>query len=69
MQKLALRAGENAKLSLAMRAGQGVVPRRQHGVTFASYSELYPPGPGHDVIEQGCHAVPRRELPPGPAGE
>jgi len=54
VQKVALRAGENAKLSLAMRAGQGVEPAPQNGVTFARYSEIYPAGPGLEVIEQGC---------------
>src|SRR5919109_4024567 len=38
-QTIALRAGENTKLSLAMQAGQGVQPAPQANVTFARYSE------------------------------
>jgi streptogramin lyase len=54
VQKVAVRAGENAKLSLAMHAGQGVVPPPPRNVTFARYSEIYPREPGVEVIEQGC---------------
>jgi streptogramin lyase len=49
-----LRAGENAKMTLAMHAGQGVVPPAPRNVTFARYSEIYPREPGVEVIEQGC---------------
>ena len=52
VQKVALKAGENAKLSLAMQPGAGVVPAVS--TPFASYDELYPPGPGKHVAEQAC---------------
>ena len=51
-QTVTLRAGENAKLSLAMQPGAGVVPAVS--TPFASYDELYPPGPGKHVAEQAC---------------
>jgi streptogramin lyase len=70
VQKLTLRAGENAKVSLSMRAGQGVGPEPQPGVTFARYSEIYPPGPGLEVIEQGCMRCHHENfIPARPAGE
>ena len=69
-QKLTLRAGENAKLSLAMHAGQGVDPAPQANVTFARYSEIYPQGPGLQVIEQGCmRCHDENFIPARPASE
>jgi streptogramin lyase len=69
-QKLTLRAGENAKLSLAMHAGQGVEPAPQANVTFARYSEIYPQGPGLQVIEQGCmRCHDENFIPARPASE
>src|SRR5918996_3207937 len=52
VHKLALKAGENAKVSLTMQPGAGVVPAVS--TPFASYDELYPPGPGKHVAEQAC---------------
>jgi streptogramin lyase len=69
-QTLALRAGENAKLSIAMRAGQGVAPAPQANVTFARYSEIYPQGAGLHVIEQGCmRCHDENFIPARPASE
>jgi streptogramin lyase len=69
-QTLTVRAGQTAKISVAMRPGQGVEPAPQSGVTFARYSEIYPPGPGLDVIEQGCMRCHHENfIPARPAGE
>ena len=69
-QTIALRAGENTKLSLAMQAGQGVQPAPQANVTFARYSEIYPQGPGLQVIEQGCmRCHDENFIPARPASE
>lgn len=70
VQTLTLRAGENAKLSVAMHAGQGVEPARPANVTFARYSEIYPQGPGLQVIEQGCmRCHDENFIPARPASE
>jgi len=54
VRTLTLRAGEHAKMNLALHAGQGIEPPAPRNVTFARYSDIYPPGPGLHVIEQGC---------------
>ena len=54
VQKITVRAGENAKLNLSLHAGQGVDTPTPPNVTFARYPDIYPPGPGLEVIEQGC---------------
>ena len=70
VQTLTLRAGETAKVSLSMRPGLGVEPAPQSGVTFARYSEIYPPGPGLEVIEQGCMRCHNENfIPARPGGE
>ena len=69
-QTLTVRAGENAKLSIALRAGQGVQPAPQANVTFARYSEIYPQGPGLQVVEQGCmRCHDENFIPARPASE
>lgn len=69
-QTVTLRAGENPKLSVAMHAGQGVEPAPQANVTFARYSEIYPPGPGLQVIEQACmRCHDENFIPARPASE
>ncbi|MBI4888754.1 MAG: carboxypeptidase regulatory-like domain-containing protein [Acidobacteria bacterium] len=54
VQKVAVRAGDNAKLNLSLHPGQGVVPPAPRNVTFARYAEIYPREPGVEVIESGC---------------
>jgi streptogramin lyase len=69
-QKVTLRAGEASKLSFAMHAGQGVEPTPQANVTFARYSEIYPQGPGLQVVEQGCmRCHDENFIPARPASE
>ena len=67
-QKVALKAGVNPAVTLAMRAGVGREPvgTQASGDSEAdtnltagvraegSYDELYPPGPGRDVLERTC---------------
>lgn len=68
VQKLVLKAGETATLSLAMQPGAGVAPAV--ATPFASYNELYPPGPGKHVAEQVCQTCHDENfLPARPAGE
>ncbi|MEQ1870135.1 MAG: hypothetical protein ABL961_08950, partial [Vicinamibacterales bacterium] len=35
------------------RAGNGVLPPKKE-ILYASYDEIYPPGPGRDAIERVC---------------
>ena len=68
VQKLVLRAGENATLRLAMQPGAGIVPAV--ATPFVSYDELYPPGPGKHVAEQACQTCHDENfLPARPASE
>jgi streptogramin lyase len=68
VQKLVLKAGENATLSLAMQPGAGTSPAV--ATPFASYAELYPAGPGQHVAEQVCQACHDENfLPARPASE
>ena len=69
-QTLMVRAGDNPKLTIAMHAGQGVDPAPQANVTFARYSEIYPQGPGLQVVEQGCmRCHDENFIPARPASE
>ena len=69
-QTVTLRSGENARLSLAMHAGQGIEPAPQANVAFARYPEIYPQGPGLQVIEQGCmRCHDENFIPARPASE
>jgi cytochrome c5 len=69
VQKLALSAGENPKVSMTLRAGAGTVPPVS-GATFASYAEIYPSGPGRQVVEQGCLSCHHENfLPARPGNE
>src|SRR5262245_22713230 len=66
VQKLVLKAGENPKMKLSLRAAGGASQRTvvnaletnadaNSTVTLeASYDEIYPPGPGRDVAERTC---------------
>lgn len=68
VQKLVLRAGQNATLSLAMQPGAGIIPAV--ATPFAGYDELYPPGPGKHVAEQACQTCHDENFLPGrPASE
>ncbi len=68
VQKLVLKAGENATLKLAMQPGAGVIP--PVATPFVSYDELYPAGPGKHVAEQVCQACHDENfLPARPASE
>jgi streptogramin lyase len=82
VQKLALRAGDNPRLKLSLRSasaegaavadvslesesqGQG------SALTFESYDQIYPPGPGKAVAEQVCMVCHGENFLPGrPANE
>lgn len=70
VQTVAVGVGENPNMSIALQPGQGVEPPLQKGVTFARYQEIYPPGPGLQVIEQGCmRCHDENFLPAQPASE
>ena len=45
------------------RSANGILLPKQP-ITFASYEEIYPAGPGLDVLENTLHGLPRRELLP-----
>src|SRR5260221_12019874 len=48
------------------RAGNGVLPPKRE-VTYASYDEVYPPGPGRVVLETLCmHCHGENFFPMGP---
>ena len=69
-QTVTVRAGETARMSVALRPGQGVAPAPPDNVTFARYSEIYPPGPGLEVIEDGCMRCHHENfIPARPASE
>ena len=65
-QKLTVKAGDSLKLNLALReatADNRVIDAAQNlegttsnriAVTFDSYDNVYPPGPGRDVAERTC---------------
>jgi virginiamycin B lyase len=80
VQKLALKAGENPKLKLSLRA---VTSTSQRTVVNAletntesnstvtieqSYDEIYPPGPGRDVAERTCIICHGENFLPGRPG-
>jgi streptogramin lyase/mono/diheme cytochrome c family protein len=82
VQKLALKAGDNTRLKLSLResAGQsaavadvsleGESSAQGSALTFASYDEIYPPGPGKAVAEQVCIVCHGENFLPGrPATE
>jgi streptogramin lyase/mono/diheme cytochrome c family protein len=83
VQKLALRAGDNTRLKLSLResAGQsgaavadvsleGESAGQGSALTFQSYDEIYPPGPGKAVAEQVCIVCHGENFLPGrPATE
>jgi len=67
-QSVVVKAGDNPKLTVALRSGPGVVPAVR--TAFARYQELYPPGPGLEVVEKGCLSCHNENfLPARPAGE
>jgi len=50
VQKLVLKAGNNAKVTLSLRGATSAKPASVE----QSYDEVYPPGPGKDVAERTC---------------
>ena len=66
VQKLVLKAGENAKVKLSLSGGNGDSQRTvinsletENAANSSvrdeqSYDEIYPPGPGRDVAERTC---------------
>lgn len=80
VQKLVLKAGENPKLKLSLRAIKGTSERTvvnaletntesNSTVTIEqSYDEIYPPGPGRDVAERTCLICHGENFLPGRPG-
>src|ERR1043165_5350176 len=64
VQKLVVRAGDNAKVTLSLRPHAASAQRTIHGAPEgensgdrtvtqeASYDEIYPPGPGREIAER-----------------
>jgi streptogramin lyase len=52
VQKLVLKAGDNPKLKLSMRAAANTT--EANAPQESSYDAIYPPGPGRDVAERTC---------------
>jgi streptogramin lyase len=60
VQKLVIKAGDRPQLKLSMREGSNpdrfpsasAPPSRE--ITLQSYEEIYPPGPGRQVMEEVC---------------
>src|SRR5262249_10045166 len=80
VQKLALKAGDNPKLKLSLRAATGTSQRTvvnaletntESNSTLTieqSYDEIYPPGPGRDVAERTCIICHGENFLPGRPG-
>ena len=80
VQKVALKAGDNPKLKLSLRAVNGTSQRTivnaletntesNSTVTIEqSYDEVYPPGPGRDVAERTCIICHGENFLPGRPG-
>src|SRR5215510_7175451 len=80
VQKLALKARDNPKLKLSLRAVTGTSQRTvvnaletntesNSTVTIEqSYDEIYPPGPGRDVAERTCIVCHGENFLPGRPG-
>jgi hypothetical protein len=68
VQKLAIKAGDRPQVKLSMREASSAdrfpsgVPAPARELTLQSYDEVYPPGPGKQVMEEVLHDLPRREL-------
>ena len=69
VQKLILKAGDNPRLKLSLRApaaGAALETARE----AQAYDEIYPPGPGRDVAERTCMVCHGENfLPSRPASE
>ena len=52
VQKLVLKAGDNPKMKLSLRAAAAAA--QANAPIEASYDQIYPPGPGRDVAERTC---------------
>ena len=81
LQTLVVTAGAAAEVNLTMRELEGDVPllvipagrtAMERGTSgefeFASYDEIYPPGPGKDVAEQVCMVCHGENFFPGRPG-
>jgi streptogramin lyase len=67
-QRVVVGAGGAASVSVVLRPGVGTVTPVA-GATFASYAELYPPGPGRQVVEQGCLSCHHENFLPARPGD
>ena len=60
VQKVAIKAGERPQLKLSMRDASNTdrfpsaTPGPARSITLQSYDEVYPPGPGKQVMEEVC---------------
>ena len=60
VQKLAIKAGDRPQVKLSMREASNAdrfpsaVPAPARELTLQSYDEVYPPGPGKQVMEEVC---------------
>jgi len=60
VQKLVIKAGDRPELKLSMRDASSAdrfpsaVPARPREIALQSYDEVYPPGPGKQVMEEVC---------------
>ena len=60
VQKLAIQAGDRSNVKLSLRDGANPdrfpsgSPTRSRDITLQSYDEVYPPGPGKQVMEEVC---------------
>jgi virginiamycin B lyase len=67
VQKLALKAGDNPKLKLSLRAAHAANDESS-APEEASYDAIYPPGPGRDVAERTCIVCHQENFLPGRPG-
>src|SRR5262245_12153324 len=64
VQKLTLKAGDNPKLKLSLRAARSA-SADSPAPEEAAYDAIYPPGPGRDVAERTCIVCHGENFIPG----